>query len=231
MVHCVIRSIWPLWAVALKGKKENYCLIKHCVPSKSHRKDPFLQKGSAEKISSCIGRKNYRYAIKLHTHTCMDKMTWVILTYIMSIHNIYMYKFRRPQMKTNVWFWITISLIPALTKDSLVDENISFTQMFLQWKWWNVHRTDSNSSADYWQSCISLFSTPIFIVTILLLIFWTLLVSEMVQYTVLYKDEYIKAIIVMQIILDYPLAQKDINIVKCFMQKFYSSVSEEEEKN
>lgn len=75
MVHCVIRSIWPLWAVALKGKKENYCLIKHCVPSKSHRKDPFLQKGSAEKISSCIGRKNYRYAIKLHTHICMDKMT------------------------------------------------------------------------------------------------------------------------------------------------------------
>lgn len=122
-------------------------------------------------------------------------------------------------------------LIPALTKDSLVDENISFTQMFLQWKWWNVHRTDSNSSADYWQQCINLFSTLIFTVTILLLIFWTLLVSEVVQYTVLHKDEYIKAVIVMQIILDYPLAEKDINIVKCFMQMFYSSVSEEEEKN
>lgn len=53
----------------------------------------------------------------------------------------------------------------------------------------------------------------------------------MVQYTVLHRDEYIKAVIVMQIILDYPLAEKDINIVKCFMQMFYSSVSEEEEKN
>lgn len=31
-------------------------------------------------------------------------------------------------MKTYVWFWITVSLLPALTKDSLEKENVSSTQ-------------------------------------------------------------------------------------------------------